>query len=692
MSRIAATHIQRVEVPITPPVRGLETRPAWIVTLLDDAGRIGRGEVAPWPGFGDGLEAAEAALATLPDALIGQEPSERLLPQVKEVRAAVDSAFRDLAGTLDVTGTFRPLGAKAKVGDDLAAAVQLVGSLGAGVRVDANGAWSVAEAIAAIDVLSQLDVDFFEQPCATLEELADVRRATGARIAVDELATDLDRVIELAAADVVVLKPSLVGGLGETLRLATQARAAGLEVVVTHAFESQVGRRAVLNAACVLGARAIVGEGPNVTRADPVPVTDALPNPLQSAALARPDHPAIVAGGRSLSFAELKLEVATRAETLYRIGVRAGAAVQLRGGDRVEHVIAWHAVQWLGAHPAPDAACSVDCAALRPAERQRPERTWPDQEVRLALDTSGTTGEPRRIELTTRQLTYSAFGSAIRLGHHLNDRWLCCMPLNHVAGQSILMRCALLGTTVVLHERFDAQAVAAALDRGDVSLVSLVPTMLERVLDARPAEPFPSALRVVLLGGGPIPDALLERCAAIGVPVAATWGMTELASQIATALPGSGAGALPPLAVARITAAANGRLVVTGPIAQGVMTTADLGTVTDGCVRVDGRADDVILSGGENIDPARVEQVLMRHPDVAEAAVFRVPSTTWGFRPEAALVARDGGQASDDELNRWCAQHLSAFEVPDAYHWTEELPKTALGKIQRRALTDWRRP
>lgn len=461
---------------------------------------------------------------------------------------------------------------------------------------------------------------------------------------------------------------------------------------MTHAFESQTGRRAVLHAASVLGVRAVVGEGPSVGLIDPIPEADAIPNPLQSSALARPDHPAIVAAGRSVSFAELKREVAARAEMLYLLGVRAGTGVHLRGGDRLEHVVAWHAVQWLGAHPAPNGVCSVDCATLPSAKNPRQERSWPDAEVRVALNTSGTTGEPRRIELTTRQLTYSALGSAIRLGHHLDDRWLCCMPLDHIAGQSILMRCALLGTTVVLHPRFNAKAVAAAMDGGDVTLVSLVPTMLERVLDARATEPFPSTLRAVLLGGGPIANALLERCAALGVPVASTWGMTELASQIATALPGSGQGALPPLPVARITVAADGRLVVTGPIARGSMTTADLGAVTDGCVRVHGRADDIILSGGENIDPARVEQALIRHPGVVEAMVFRVPSATWGFRPEAALVADAGGPVSDDELNNWCAQHLSALEVPDAYHWTEELPKGALGKIQRRALIDWRRP
>src|SRR5690606_4255140 len=125
-----------------------------------------------------------------------------------------------------------------------------------------------------------------------------------------------------------------------------------------------------------------------------------------------------------------------------------------------------------------------------------------------------------------------------------------CLPLNHVGGLSILYRCAWYATTVELHPRFDADAVSRSIDDG-ASLVSLVPTMLERVLDARRDRPFPPRLRAILLGGARTPEALVSRCRAIGAPVSLTWGMTEAASQVATRFPGDlDGGGVPPLAFA----------------------------------------------------------------------------------------------------------------------------------------------
>ena len=150
------------------------------------------------------------------------------------------------------------------------------------------------------------------------------------------------------------------------------------------------------------------------------------------------------------------------------------------------------------------------------------------------MHTSGTTAAPKPVELTYGNFLASALGSAVALGLDQAERWLCPMPLTHVGGLSIPIRSAIYATTAVLHGRFDTEAVLSELmDPGRrITLVSLVPTMLARLLDAGLSRP--PTLRWALLGGGPIAPALLERAQDAGVPVAPTYGMTEACSQIAT--------------------------------------------------------------------------------------------------------------------------------------------------------------
>lgn len=449
-----------------------------------------------------------------------------------------------------------------------------------------------------------------------------------------------------------------------------------------------------------------------------------IPNPVRSAALSRPEHAALVAAGQTWSAADL-LEATTRcAGVLARAGVGPGDVVALAGPASAEWVVAFHALGWLGAAAAPlptagtpdELAEALDavrptrlvlCHGLPSAARAAlvarggrflteldpgpapPERAWPLDEVRAVVLTSGSTAAPRPVPLTTGQLLLSAFGSALRLGHDLEDRWLACLPLHHVGGLSILVRCAYYGTTVVLHDRFDPRRVARTLDAGDASLVSLVPAMLERVLDAREGRPFPAALRAVLLGGDVTPPALLERCRALAVPVALTWGMTEAASQVATRRPGDldpsgGVGA--PLPFVRVTADAadGGRLALRGPlVAGGAHVTRDRGAVVRGVVHVHGRDEDVLKSGGETVSLREVEAVLRGLPGVGDAAVVALPDARWGERP-VALVAPARGEALDAaDLRDACRARLSPAKVPDRVVLVAEVPRTPLGKLAR---------
>lgn len=452
-----------------------------------------------------------------------------------------------------------------------------------------------------------------------------------------------------------------------------------------------------------------------------------VPQPLLSTALARAEHPVLICGETIWTAARLQLTVARRAAWLAGQGVAAGDVVALLGAPSIDWVVSFHALGWLGAIAAPlpdgqppaeqarllrelkplavlaDAAArpglghtlrSLPLAGAEPelaaASQLVAERFWPLDEVRVVIFTSGSSAQPRQVELTTAQLLFNALGSAIRLGHDVHDRWLACLPLHHIGGLSILMRCAWFGSCVVLEPRFDAERVAQMLDTGTVTLASFVPTMLARVLDARAAVPFPSALRAILVGGAAVSQPLLERCRALGAPLALTWGMSETASQVATRFAGdlaAGHGA-PPLAFARV-GERDGRLTVRGPtVREAELLTDDLGYVDAlGHIHVTGRADDVILSGGEKVVPAEVEALLLTHPAIAEVAVVARPDPRWGQRPVAFLVAREASLPAE-ELTRWCRERLAAFKVPAAFNWCAALPRTALGKIARATLRE----
>jgi O-succinylbenzoic acid--CoA ligase len=274
--------------------------------------------------------------------------------------------------------------------------------------------------------------------------------------------------------------------------------------------------------------------------------------------------------------------------------------------------------------------------------------------------TSGTTGRSKGVVLTNGNLWWSAIGSALNLGHSSDDRWLACLPLFHVGGLAIVLRSAIYGIAAVVHEKFDPVAINQAIDADGVTIVSVVSTMLQRMLDERNSVPYPPSLRCILLGGGPAPRPLLERCAAINAPTVQTYGLTETASQIATLPPEDALRKLgsagKPLPGAELRIEAEGRdmgphdageIVVRGPMVtrgyldgnmQGASTlkdgwlhTGDIGYLDEeGYLYVLDRRHDLIISGGENIYPAEVQAVLLDHPAVADAGVTGVSDAEWG--------------------------------------------------------------
>ncbi len=330
-------------------------------------------------------------------------------------------------------------------------------------------------------------------------------------------------------------------------------------------------------------------------------------------------------------------------------------------------------------------------------------------QVQSLIYTSGTTGSPKGAVLTLGQHWWNAVGSFLRLGHDPRDTWLLCLPLFHVGGQAILLRAAIGGNRVMLEPRFDAGRVARSLSLGEATLVSLVPTMLQRVLDAA-VEPFSPRVRVVLVGGAAVAPALLARGREAGLPLVPTYGMTETGSQMATVDPLDGnpdAGARPLYAadidIFQPDADGVGEIRVRGPqVSPGYwaggqlreetdwLYTGDLGQLDEeGRLRVMDRRDDLIVSGGENVYPAEVEAALLQDPRIARAAVVPVPDPEWGQVPAAAVVLAVGAVVDAEELSAALRTRLAGFKVPRFWKVVPELPETANGKVLRRDVQGW---
>jgi o-succinylbenzoate---CoA ligase len=341
----------------------------------------------------------------------------------------------------------------------------------------------------------------------------------------------------------------------------------------------------------------------------------------------------------------------------------------------------------------------------------------PDDDAVLAmLYTSGTSGRPKAACLTRGNFTASARAAADRLGSAVYRRWLACMPLFHVGGLSILVRSVLFGGPVRLQSRFDPAAVSDSLDRGDIAGISLVPTMLSRLLEHRGERTAPPGLEVMLLGGAAAAPPLVARALALGYPVCPTYGLTEATSQVATAAPPRGAGGAPspmlpmPGMDVRIVAEGNdmpqgteGEILVRGAtvmrgylhdddataraLRDGWLHTGDIGFLdAAGGLHVLDRRDDLVVSGGENVYPAEIESVLLEHPAVEDAGVAGVADADLGARVVAWIVTRAGCSASVESLQCHCRERLAGFKQPREFRFVGALPRNAAGKLQRRRL------
>ena len=343
-------------------------------------------------------------------------------------------------------------------------------------------------------------------------------------------------------------------------------------------------------------------------------------------------------------------------------------------------------------------------------------------QAQAILFTSGTTGNPKGVAISFTNHFYSALGSAYKLGVLPNDLWLSCLPLYHVGGLAVIFRSCLYGTAVDLHPRWELDAVNHALDSRPITLISVVPTMLYRLVQSRTA--WPSSLRLILVGGAAATPELVAQANGLALSqgherplVATTYGMTETTSQIATLLPPDTA--VKPASVGQpllftqvqimdeqgqpLAAGEIGEIGVQGPtvtsgyvnneqanaerFVNGWFRTGDMGYQDpDGDLWLVQRRADLIVSGGENVYPAEVERVLRMHTAVEEACVVGLPDPEWGQKVAALVQLAPGKTVTAKALLAFGREKLAGYKQPRFIQFTTNLPLTASGKIARRQV------
>jgi fatty-acyl-CoA synthase len=341
----------------------------------------------------------------------------------------------------------------------------------------------------------------------------------------------------------------------------------------------------------------------------------------------------------------------------------------------------------------------------------------PERPSRIIVLTSGTTGTPKGASRSQPHSAQPIVGILSRIPLRSRQTTLIAVPLFHAWGLVHLGLAFVLSSTVVLQRHFDAEAVLAAVERHSVHALIAVPVMLRRILElpARIRDRYDlSSLRVVAVSGSALPAGLATAFMdEFGEILYNLYGSTEVAAaSIATpedlrSAPGT-AGKPPYGTLLRLLDEA-GREVRQGDVGRifvgndmlfegytdggeatavdGLMSTGDLGRIdADGRLFVEGRSDEMIVSGGENVFPVEVEDLLLAHRDVADGAVVGVSDEEWGGRLRAYLVKRPGSRLTDDDVKRYVQDHLARYKVPRDVLFVPSIPRNPTGKVVRSGL------
>ncbi|MBU1320437.1 MAG: o-succinylbenzoate--CoA ligase [candidate division Zixibacteria bacterium] len=484
--------------------------------------------------------------------------------------------------------------------------------------------------------------------------------------------------------------------------------------------------------------------------------------PVHKLAESSPDSLALVNENASLSYGELEERIHRCAIGLHDLGIETGDRIAVIAQNSVEYAILIFAAYRIGATLAPintrlDPRSWEDCIMkLTPSalviDRERIafaddigmryllmedvgggigsepysadsfsvlHEVSTEHEASIVF-TSGSSGDPKGVILTLGNHFCNALASNenIKLTHQ--DCWLAALPFCHVGGMSILFRTALDGCSAYVADSFAPDVVNRLIDRGQLTHLSLVPTMLDSLLASRKMRKFPDSLRAILLGGAAVSERLIETIRELNLPVLPTYGLTEAASQLCTLSPES-----PPEKLSSsgsplentelkivddedetVESGMNGEICIRGKKVfksylgrdrsevfdkDGWFRTGDIGWLDDDSyLHVVGRRDDMFISGGENIHPAQIEKAALAFPGVTECAVIGVEDRKWGARP-VLFVCHDDSGSEMNGLHEHLNANLPDMFIPKAIIELDQLPRTSIGKIDRKQLhTLWR--
>ena len=355
----------------------------------------------------------------------------------------------------------------------------------------------------------------------------------------------------------------------------------------------------------------------------------------------------------------------------------------------------------------PDSMCVIEFEPLETILSDRVSEdifdwTFNDTDIAAIMNTSATTGQFKSVPLRWGQIRAHVQASQEVLGKTEQDNWLMVLPLFHVSGLSILMRSLYNGTAITILPKYDEIKVLELIESEKINMMSLVPTILTQL------EPSIShhKLRVILLGGEFIPMALIDACEKKSLPIYKTYGMTETFSQSVTfsvldypqkrdsvgkPLPGMCIRIDNPDADGVGEIHLTGPMVMTGYIDKepidGDLNTDDIGYVDeDGFVYILNRRKDLIISGGENIYPKELEDLVYTLPAVKECAVVPVSDPKWGQVPALFVAFHDDESMTIDEILSFMTNSLAKYKIPKYVKILPALPRNGTGKIVRNEL------
>lgn len=320
------------------------------------------------------------------------------------------------------------------------------------------------------------------------------------------------------------------------------------------------------------------------------------------------------------------------------------------------------------------------------------------EQIAVIMNTSATTGEFKSVPIGWKQFYSHVVASQKSIGVTEEDNWLVVLPMYHIGGLSILIRSLYNGTSITVLEKFDEEQVIELIKTNKINMLSIVPTMLNRIVDRIEKH----NLRVVLVGGEFIPNALVEKSILKNIPIYKTYGMTETTSQSVTfsvleypkkidsvGLPLEEVG----IRIENPDEKGAGEVLIKSPMLMdgyigkdkicGYFNTEDVGYIDeDGFLYILDRRKNIIISGGENIYPREIENILYEHPKIHECAVVGKKDETWGQVPILYVVST----LNEDEILDYLSNKLAKYKIPKKIIYLKELPKNASGKILKKNL------